>query len=353
MSATVERFEALMNVRRYAEAETIARDLIAQYPDWGPAYTHLARALVELKRHDEALEAAKLGVQKDPRSAWAHGTLGHVYEGMERPNDAVHCAQEAMRLCPANRYAYCLLSYNYDRLWQFSKALEATTAGLKHHPHDQELLRFHAFNLYKLYRLSEAEAVARECLRLHPTSHDSMHVLGLTHLTRARWSIFRRVQFHRRAHEFFMQAVRLMPMVAQYQKDARANAISCRGFVWLSLFWFPYLTFWGLMTCFFLAWDAGCWSVGPPAQMIVAVLFQIFVAAFGLPFEDNTRFLETPLINWFDLPPIPPETSEKRPSVISWQILVFIPPLAAVIGAIVAVILRHPPSKPIRGPWGF
>src|ERR1043166_7670908 len=97
MSVTVERFEALMSVRRFADAERTARDLIAQYPDWGACYTHLGRAILEQKRYSEALDAAKEGVRMAPYDAWAHAIISLIYERMQKYREAVDAARSEER----------------------------------------------------------------------------------------------------------------------------------------------------------------------------------------------------------------------------------------------------------------
>jgi len=124
--------------------------LIAQYPDWGTAYTNLARALADLNRHAEALQAAREGVRKAPRTIpGAIPSSVRCLKAWAAMRRRLPPPRKRFGSSPTCSFAFCLLSYNYDQLRRYSNALDATATGLKHDPHDQELLRLHAFNLYR------------------------------------------------------------------------------------------------------------------------------------------------------------------------------------------------------------
>lgn len=343
MPATVERFEALMSVRRFAEADSCARELIAQYPDWGAAYTYLARALIEQKRYKEALDAGKEGIRKAPHDAWAHAIVSLVYERLQLPSDAVEAAKEALRLLPTYGFAFCLLSYNYDRLQRYQDALAATTAGLKHHPHDQELLRFHCFNLYRLRRFKESEQVARECLRLHPTSHESIDVLGRIAMAKAEKSLFRRIALHRVAHEYFLQALRLQPTLEHIQLNARDNAVSCRRFVWTWFCWLPYMLLVGMVTYGILGLMLGRWSLVGNEPMVIP-LVGFFVAGAVIHWvvleNDPGFFLTLPMAR-LGLPSVQPKDEQDRPRFgNNWRVVVGIPPVVSLLLLLFVTLAR-------------
>ncbi|MBI3821930.1 MAG: tetratricopeptide repeat protein [Planctomycetes bacterium] len=344
MSATVERFEALLTVRRYADAEECARDLIAQYPDWGPSYTHLARVLVERERYDDALVAAKEGVRKAPHDSWAHAIVSLVYERMQKYEKSIEAAKESLRLFPTYGYAFCLLTFSYDKLGKFAEALQATTEGLMHQPHDQELLRFHALNLYRVNRLKEAEATARECLRLHPTSHESLQVLGLIAMMRAEKATFRRIRFHRQGHEFFLQALRLRPTLEHLHDNARDNAVSCRRYVWMLFLWTPYLVFVGIATYLAMVCMTGKWSFTESADQIKGLLFipgvtLVACLAWGEK-QSAAFFLSLPLLDLWGLPTIPPREAQARLRWWSdWRVMVAVPPVLGIVLATAVLVL--------------
>jgi tetratricopeptide (TPR) repeat protein len=343
MPATVERFEALMSVRRFAEADSCAREMIAQYPDWGAAYTYLARALIEQKRNNEALDAAKEGVRKAPHDAWAHAIVSLVYERLQRPSDAVASAREALRLLPTYGFAYCLLSYNYDRLQRYQDAFEATTAGLKHQPHDQELLRFHCFNLYRLNRFKESEEVARECLRLHPTSHEAIDVLGRIAMANAEKSLFRRVALHRVAHDYFTQALRLQPALEHIQLNARDNAVSCRRFVWTWVCWLPYMLLVGAATYLILGLVFGNWRLVGNEPMVIPLVGFFVAGAFVhfLVLENDPGFFLSLPMERLRIPSMPPRDEKDRPKFgNNWRVVVSIPPAVSVLLVLVVTLAR-------------
>src|SRR5262249_32282945 len=93
-----DRLNLLLELKRYADAEKLAREAIGRDPHWASGYTHLARALVSLNKKDEAIAAAREGVRKAPTDPWAHATLGCVLNWFGDAKTALEPAQEAVRL---------------------------------------------------------------------------------------------------------------------------------------------------------------------------------------------------------------------------------------------------------------
>src|SRR5688572_25271694 len=109
MSTDNERLNLLLDLRRYADAEKLAREAIGRDPQWASAYTHLARALMAQNKPG-ATRAAREGVRKAPHDPWAYAVLAYVLNWSGRVKEATRAAEEAIRLAPRYAWAYAVLA---------------------------------------------------------------------------------------------------------------------------------------------------------------------------------------------------------------------------------------------------
>lgn len=234
-----ERMGILLKLRRYPEGEKVAREALAQWPDWGVAYTFLAQFVLFQKRGKEAIEAARTGIAKSPHDAWAHAILGLVYEHLGRPTEAVKAAREAIRLMPNYEYAYSILSYNLSSQERHAEAVEATSEGLRHCPDDEPLLRHRAFALYKLDRLDEARDVCLAGLKQHAQSGGLFNALALVHFREGQ-RLKGKAKFdkHLEADRLFLEAIRTDPNEKHYHGNSDMNIEESRGYFRFSGLWF-------------------------------------------------------------------------------------------------------------------
>lgn len=233
MSAENERLNHLLSLPRYAEAERYARECIGKLPDWGVAYTQLARALAGLGRHPEAVEAAREGVRKSPRDAWALAILGYALKHAGRLADAADALRDAARTDPTYTWTYCMLAeVELDRN-RPKDAYEATLAGVRHDPNAENLLRWKAWCEYQLDKLDAAVATAESGLSRHPNSPLLRNVVGCVRWHQAERTSWprRKVRLHAAAHEYLAEAVRLNPSEAVYRNNMTRNARVCREYV--------------------------------------------------------------------------------------------------------------------------
>lgn len=234
-----ERMGILLKLRRYSEGEKVAREALAQWPDWGVAYTFLAQFVLFQKRGKEAIEAARTGIAKAPHDAWAHAILGLVYEHLGRPTEAVKAAREAIRLMPNYEYAYSILSYNLSSQERHAEAVDATSEGLRHCPDDEPLLRHRAFALYKLDRLEEARDVCLAGLKQHAQSGGLFNALALVHFREGQ-RLKGKAKFdkHLEADRLFLEAIRTDPNEKHYHGNSDMNVEESRAYFRFSGLWF-------------------------------------------------------------------------------------------------------------------
>jgi tetratricopeptide (TPR) repeat protein len=85
------------------EGERLAREVVAQVPDFFAAHLALGRALLELDRVGEAISALERAVTLAPDSPQSHFSLSLAYRRAGRPEDATRERTEFVRLDQLSR----------------------------------------------------------------------------------------------------------------------------------------------------------------------------------------------------------------------------------------------------------
>ncbi len=228
MPTDTERLELLLDLRRFADAERAARDMIARAPDAAGGYVNLARAL-HAQNKPEAIEAAHEGVRKAPRDAWPQSLLACVLDHFGRHADALAPAEEAVRINPHYAWGWSMLSRVLHKLGRHAESHAKALEGLRLDPLSADLICRRGWADYYLGNRAEAARTAEEGLKHHPNSHVLLNLLGYAKraLAEATWGRAR-VRLHRDADVYTRAAVRLDPTEAVYRDNLRANALSCR-----------------------------------------------------------------------------------------------------------------------------
>lgn len=86
-----------------AEAKAEYEAVIAKWPEYGKAYTNLARALMNLKEDRAALEAAQKGVEYAGDSG-AYNVLGLARMRLEKFDEAIEAFKKGSELDPKNAW---------------------------------------------------------------------------------------------------------------------------------------------------------------------------------------------------------------------------------------------------------
>lgn len=231
MTSDNDRLNLLLDLRRNADAEKLARDAIGRDPQWAAAYTHLARALMGQNKK-EAIDAAREGARKAPQDAWAVGTLACALNWFGRAKEALQPAEEAVRLDPRYAWAYAMLSnvlYNLDR---FKDARAKAVEGLRIDPLNESLFRWKGWAEHKLGEQAEALRTAEDALKHHPNSHLVLNLIGCIKWTAAeKKEGLKRLRGHRDADTVLRESIRLDPTQQAYRDNLRGNVVSCRKYV--------------------------------------------------------------------------------------------------------------------------
>ncbi|HXN82507.1 MAG TPA: tetratricopeptide repeat protein, partial [Myxococcales bacterium] len=116
------RAEALLALRRWAEAQRFALDALAVEPQDEGAHALLARALAEQGLHDEAIATTEKGLAANPASEWLHRVRSSALLAAHRYEDAFLGASEALTLLPMNGSAHHLRSLALQGLGRLHEA---------------------------------------------------------------------------------------------------------------------------------------------------------------------------------------------------------------------------------------
>jgi tetratricopeptide (TPR) repeat protein len=120
-SGSLARAEALVELRRYAEAESVLGHVLAAGPDDDRAWCVLALVHDGLGHAARMLEAANRAVALAPDHELGHRLASIALARLEQPEEAVRAAAEAVRLDPhgwRTHLQYSLVAAQVPRLAQ-------------------------------------------------------------------------------------------------------------------------------------------------------------------------------------------------------------------------------------------
>lgn len=332
MPDDTERLNLLIGLRRYADAEKAAREAIARNPNWGPGYTHLARALINLNRADEAIEAAREGIRKTPKDAWAVGTLACALNWFNRTKEALGAAEEAVRLDPTYAWSYAMLANIYFNLNRFTDARRAAADGMKYDPESESLFRWKGWAEHSLNRYRDCLATAEAGVMTHPNSHLLLNLLG-----RVKWSLAERkwvrgrMALHREADTALAEAVRLNPAEQSYRSSWRDNATSARGYILRIVL--PLLAVFFCLIPAILFTAVAARFIPDERSIPVPLVFAVLVVvATRLPEMSKAAALTAPL-DYFRPPTVPLEPGDKRQGRVEWAayLIFYLSPYGAMV----------------------
>lgn len=186
MDVLLRRAEALIEVRRAAEAAPMLGQHLAEHPDSFRAWALLARCHSLLGRPAEMLDAAQRACVADPNNEWGHRLLANALLGVGRKPEARGPAVESVRLAPQLwrthfTLATVLLRNNETRA-AWPVAVHARELG----PLEPATHVLCGDVLQVMADFRAARANYHEALRLDPDHHDARHHLALLEYRRAR-----------------------------------------------------------------------------------------------------------------------------------------------------------------------
>ena len=177
--AEVNALLALYNSRRYAEAESSTRALLAQYPDFGFGWKLLGGTLQ--MQGKEALPAFEKVAELMPGDPEAHYNLGVVLKSSGRLDDAVASYHRALKLKPDYYEAHSNLSNTLKDLGQLDDAVASYRRALQIKPDSADAHNNLGTALKESGQLDDAVASYRRAVALKPDFVLGYYNLGNAH----------------------------------------------------------------------------------------------------------------------------------------------------------------------------
>jgi Flp pilus assembly protein TadD len=121
---TLYSMAKLLSARgRDADAEVIQRKLIAQHPEFMPAYADLAEGYVRRERIESAVEVLRAGIQRVPADAVLQNDLGMCRLLQHRYEDALDAFTAAAAGVPPDTRARANMAVALGMLGRFDESL--------------------------------------------------------------------------------------------------------------------------------------------------------------------------------------------------------------------------------------
>ncbi len=227
------RAQALVDTRRYKDAESVLRRALAQAPLAAEAHSLLAFTLYHQDRNEEALLEARTAVGLTPDAAGPHYVEAVVLLDMGQLDPALRAIKEALRLDPERPAYYAVQGHIYERKKEWGAALRAAEAGLQLDPTHVGCINLRAMAQVGLGREDAAGATLKAALAQEPEN-------ALTHANQG-WAMLHQGQYEQ-AFIHFREALRLDPTL-EWARDGIVEAMRARNplyrpilmyFLWMS-----------------------------------------------------------------------------------------------------------------------
>ena len=202
MSDSLERARLLLEQSRPSDAETYAREAIAEDTENAEAYVLLSYALAEQGNHKDAIEAAQKAVGIDPENHYTHFTLGRAYYLNSNYKRAKTHLDQARDIYPEDSDTWGMLSALSMQEAKWEEALERAEQGLKYDSENSICINYRAAALTKLKRSGEAFDTLDVALHRNPEDPYAHFQKGYTLLENGK---------HEEAATHFCEALRLQP----------------------------------------------------------------------------------------------------------------------------------------------
>jgi tetratricopeptide (TPR) repeat protein len=179
-SADLARARTLIDLRRYAEAESTLRALLAQEPEDAEVVRLLADVVGDLGRYDEQEQLARRAVALEPDAVWGHQVLADALVHKLDQAGAVAAAQRCVELDPSSWISHYTLAraLRVGRLPRTRDALDAANVAVSLAPHSADAHNLAGVCLSDLNLDAEARRAYANALRIDPAHHLALNNLA-------------------------------------------------------------------------------------------------------------------------------------------------------------------------------
>ncbi len=183
---TLSRIAELVNAGRYAELESVARELIALDPSSGVAWKVLSFSLA--RQGKDALAALENAAALMPEDAEAHSSLGNALRALGRLEESAARHRRAIAIAPQYADAHNNLGTTLQDLGQLEEAADSyrRAVAIK----SEFALAHHnlGVTLRQLGRFTEAEASCGRALEIDPRFPAALVLLAELHADQGRFA---------------------------------------------------------------------------------------------------------------------------------------------------------------------
>jgi tetratricopeptide (TPR) repeat protein len=123
--------DALLGVRRYAEARELLAQLVASTPDDWRAWCLLAQCLIGLDQPADALEAAQTAIRLQPEQEWGYRLASISARALGQTTHAVGNARRAVELAPHEPSTFVCLTHALISAGDAQGAVVAAEAAIE------------------------------------------------------------------------------------------------------------------------------------------------------------------------------------------------------------------------------
>ncbi|MFT3825185.1 MAG: tetratricopeptide repeat protein [Chitinophagaceae bacterium] len=198
----VNKAHALMDLGRYAQAETLLHQVLATIPNDIDALELLCRCKLYLDKLPECISIGRnlLGIYPDNPTAFFLLAEAHAYSG--EPATAEEFIRMALKNQPDNAFYHAALSNYLLMQHDEPSAVQEAVNGLKHDPENVPALSALGLAYFHLDNYEDALISFQQALKLEPNNTYLLHNIGL---------IFREADNFDTARELFRDALRNNP----------------------------------------------------------------------------------------------------------------------------------------------
>jgi len=210
---------ALMQQKRFGEAETQLKIAIELAPDFPPLLEDLGSALAQQRKFEEAILFFGQAVRQDPGAANAHKKLGQALAAVGRGREADEAFEAFFEKSP--EIGAVAVGAEHMRAGREEEAIQCFHQTLKDNPDNVDALRFlAAVYLKQEKKLGDAEALLQRATQIAPDFANAWLDLGVALKKRAK---------RMEAIEAFSRATELEPKNGNAW-ERLANARSSAGY---------------------------------------------------------------------------------------------------------------------------
>jgi choline-sulfatase len=177
----VQRAQAFEFEERYADAERVYREIVAEIPDSPESYVNLAIVQARQNAFERALETLERGIARMPNSETLLVRLGHTYLVSGRPAEALETMEKVLAFDPQSVDALTVAAGILDATGRKGEARAYYERALAVEPESRHLRTSYAANLASTGALKEAITVYQSLIDDFPGEQAFYQFAGIAH----------------------------------------------------------------------------------------------------------------------------------------------------------------------------